>query len=242
MKSNIEELENRGYIADGIEQKYPNASFEQRTELLKSNLPCERTLGARLLGTYPDIKAIDYLTNALIKEKKLYSKIEICNSLVSFGKDAVIPLIHLLGKIGTNQHRVLPERSFKKNSYPLPRDIAARILIRIGVTALPDLVAGLSNNDLSMLSELIDTIGFICFYEPQPNLLEPLKNCFYRNEQHDLIKWKIFRAMSAFSESRLFLKGQQEQEDNTRLKSEIERSLSSIDSSFIKRPSLAGDN
>ena len=242
MKSKIEDLENRGFIADGIEQKYPNASFEQRTELLKSNLPCERTLGARLLGTYPDIKAIDYLTNALIKEKKLYSKIEICNSLVSFGKDAVIPLIHLLGKIGTNQHRVLPERSFKKNSYPLPRDIAARILIRIGVTALPDLVAGLSNNDLSMLSELIDTIGFICFYEPQPNLLEPLKNCFYRNEQHDLIKWKIFRAMSAFSESRLFLKGQQEQEDNTRLKSEIERSLSSIDSSFIKRPSLAGDN
>ena len=242
MKSSIEELENRGFIAVGIEQKYPDASFEQRTELLKSNLPCERALGARLLGNYPDLKAIDCLINALKKEKKLYSKIEICNSLVSFGKDAVVPLIHLLGKIGNNQHVDIPETSFKKNSYPLPRDIAARTLIRIGATALPDLVAGLGSNDLSMLSELTDTIGFICFYEPQPYLLEPLKDCFYRNEQHDVIKWKIIRAMSAFPESRSFLEGQQEQEDNARLKSEIERSLSSIGSSFSWRAKKENSN
>ena len=224
MKSKIEELANRGFIVDGIVNKYSDTSLEQRLELLISNLPCERTLGARLLENYLDLKVIDCLIDALIKEKKLYSKIEICNSLVSFGKDAVIPLIHLLGKIGNNQYAVIPEAHFKKVSYPLPRDIAGRTLIRIGTIALPDLVEGLGSDDLCKLSELIDVIGFICFYEHQPKLLEPLKECFYRNEEHDLIKWKIFRAMSAFPESISFLKEQQE--DSTRLKSEIERSLS----------------
>ena len=223
MKSKIEELENRGFIANGIEQNYPDASFEQRKVLLKSKLPCKRTLGARLLGNYPDLRAIDCLIDAFIKEKKLYTKIEISNSLVLFGKDVVIPLIQLLGKIGNNQYTAIPEKDFKKNSYPLPRDIAARTLIRIGTVALPDLVTGLKSNNEDSLSELIDTIGFICFYEPQPNLFGELKDCFYRNEQSDLIKWKLFRAMSAFPESILFLKGQQEH--NARLKCEIERSL-----------------
>ena len=79
MKSKIEELENRGYIANGIEQNYPDASFEQRKKLLKSKDSCERTLGARLLGNYHDLRAIDCLIDAFIKEKKLYTKIEISN-------------------------------------------------------------------------------------------------------------------------------------------------------------------
>jgi len=223
MKSKIEELENRGFIASGIEQNYPDASFEQRKVFLKSKFPCERTLGARLLGNDPDLRAIDCLIDAFIKEKKLYTKIEISNSLVSYGKDAVIPLIQLLGKIGNNQHTSIPETEFKKKSYPLPRDIAARTLIRIGAVALPDLVKTLKSKDESLLSELIDAIGYICFYNPQPNLFGEIKDCFYRNEKKELIKWKLFRAMSAFTEGGLFLNGQKEQND--RLKCEIEHSL-----------------
>jgi len=223
MKSKIEELENRGYIANGIEQNYPDASFEQRKKLLKSKFPCERTLGARLLGNYHDLRAIDCLIDAFIKEKKLYTKIEISNSLVSYGKDAVIPLIQLLGKIGNNQHTSIPETEFKKKSYPLPRDIAARTLIRIGTVVLPDLVNALKSKDESLLSELIDAIGYICFYNPQSNLFGELKDCFYRNEKNELIKWKLFRAMSAFPGGRLFLSGQKE--NSGRLKCEIERSL-----------------
>ena len=234
MKSKIEELEKRGFIANGIELKYSVASFEQRKELLKSNLPCERTLGAKLLGTYPDLKVIDCLIEAFIQEKKLYTKIELSNSLVTFGKDAVIPLIQLLGKIGNNRHTAISETDFRKKSYPLPRDIAARTLIRIGSIALPDLVMGLKSKDVSMLSELIDTIGFICFYDPQPNLLGELKYCFFRNEQNELIKWKIYRAMSAFPESLLFLKGQRVKEENSLLKREIERSLSLLEAGSSK--------
>jgi hypothetical protein len=227
MKSNFEKLESRGFIADGREKAYSDTTLEQRIELLKSDLPVERTLGARLLAAVPDLTVLDYLLEALKTETKLYSKIEIGNSLVSFGKDAVIPLMHELGKIGNNQHRTIPVTDFKKKSYPLPRDIAGRTLIRIGAVALPDLIQGLKSKDRSLLSELIDVIGFICFYEPQPNLFGELKDCFYRNEQDELIKWKLFRAMSALPDSRLFLEGQKE--DNARLKCEIERSLSLLE-------------
>jgi len=224
MKSNFEKLESRGFIADGKEKACFDTSLEQRIELLKSDLPFERTLGARLLAAYPDLTVLDYLLEALKKETKLYSKIEICNSLVSFGKDAVIPLIHLLGQIGDNRHAAIPETDFKKKSYPLPRDIAGRTLIRIGTVALPDLILTLRSKDRSLISELIDVIGFICFYEPQPNVFGELKDCFYRNEQDELIKWKLFRVMSSFPGSRLFL--EEQKEDNARLKCEIERSLS----------------
>jgi hypothetical protein len=226
MKSKTEQLENRGFIVNGIEEKYLEKTFEQRVELLKSNLPTDRTLGARMLANCSDLKVIDYLIDALRIENKLYSKIEISNSLASFGKEAVNPLIGLLGKIGNNQHKIVHETDFKKKNYPLPRDIASRTLIRIGTIALPDLLKNLSNDDVSKLSELIDTIGFICFYEYQENIFETLKDCFYRNEQNDLIKWKIFRAMSAFPESVLLLKEQLL--TNAHLKFEIERSLALI--------------
>ena len=99
-------------------------------------------------------------------------------------------------------------KDFKKTSYPLPRDIAARTLIRIGSTALPDLIRVLNGSDLVRLSEAIDTIGFICFYNYQPGVAGLLEECFYRNEKEELIQWKLFRAMSAFPENIPFLQKQ----------------------------------
>jgi HEAT repeat protein len=227
VKSNTEQLESRGYVAEEMENDYQDTSFEQRIKLLKSKLPTDRTLGARLLAGYPDSSAIDYLIDGLKIEKKLYPKIEISNSLVSFGRDAVVPLITLLGKIGGNQHREVPVGRFKKESYPLPHDIAGRTLIRIGTVALPHLLEVLGTHDLIQLSEAIDAIGFICFYDYQTNVFGLLKDCFYRNNTHDLIKWKILRAMGAFPESESFLKEQLELSPAC-LKAEIERSLSLI--------------
>jgi len=227
MKRKIEQIENRGFIAPEIENKYLDTTFEQRIVLLKSKLPTDRTLGARLLTKNSDLSTIDYLIEALIKEKKLYSKIEICNSLVSFGINAVIPLIGLLGQIGNNQHREVPKIDFKKDNYPLPRDIASRTLIRIGAKAIPDLLKVLDSNNLIKLSEAIDTIGFICFYEPQINVFGFLIKCFDSHVDNNLIKWKIFRAMSAFPESESFLR-RQLQLINEPLQLEIERSLSLI--------------
>ena len=226
MKSNTQQLESRGYIFGGIENKL-HTSFQQRIELLKSKQPAERTLGAKLLFKHTNILAIEYLINALKIETKLYSKIEICNSLVSYGKDSLIPLIGILGKIGNNQHRVVPDKEFKKNNYPLPRDIAGRTLSRIGLIALPALIEELDKNDLNDLSEVIDTIGFICFYDYQPFLFGLLIACFERNSHIELIKWKIFRSMSACPESVSFL-NEQKLVSSDSLKLEIDRSLSII--------------
>lgn len=234
MKSNTEQLESRGYVAEGMETDYRDTSFEQRIKLLKSKLPTDRTLGARLLAGCPDSSAIDYLIDALKIEKKLYPKIEISNSLVSFGQGAVMPLITLLGQVGGNQYSEVPVEGFKKQSYPLPRDIAGRTLIRIGPVALPRLLEVLYTADLIQLSEAIDVIGFICFYDYQPNVVGYLEDCFYRNSSHDLIKWKILRAMSAFPESELFLKEQLEL-GLASLKLEIERSLSLIAKRIIEK-------
>lgn len=224
MKSTFKKLESRGYVEIATEQKYSNINFQEKITLLQSKLPADRTLGARLLIKNSNLASINYLIEALRIETKLYSKIEICNTLASFEKEAVDSLINQLGEIGSNQYSNVPEKQFLKKNYPLPRDICSRILIRIGEPALPNLVKELTTNDLKKLSEVIDAIGFICFYNQQNGIFDLLKKCYYRNEKHDLIKWKLIRAMSAFSESEKFLK-QIFDSSNDRLKLEIKRSL-----------------
>ena len=226
MKSKMDRLESRGFVAAGIEKEYPNTSFEQRLILLQSKLPVDRTLGARLMAKHRDAAAIDYLIAALEQEKKLYPRLEICNSLVAYGKASVLPLIAILGRVGTNQYKEVPREAFKKNNYPLPRDMAARTLIRIGSIALPDLVKLLDSRDLIKLSEAIDAIGFICFYDYQAFTFELLKKCFLENTGNELIRWKLIRAMSAFPESSSLLI--EYQLTNARMETEIKRSLALI--------------
>jgi hypothetical protein len=215
----------RGYVPPGYEKDYQDTTFEKRIALLTSFIPAERTLGARLLSGNSDLSSIQYLTSALIRENKLYSRIEICNSLVSFGKNGVIPLVGLLGRIGNNQHKDVPENGFKKISYPLPRDIAGRTLIRIGSIALPELLNVLESKDMVSIPEAVDAIGFICFYNYQPGIFAVLKSCFLKNPDNDLIKWKIVRAMSAFPESETFLMKQKTILTEQKFQTEIDRSL-----------------
>ncbi|MCD4770482.1 MAG: hypothetical protein K8R35_09985 [Bacteroidales bacterium] len=228
MISKKEHLINRGYLIEGGESKYLHMLFDEKIKLLQSKIPTERTLGARLVADSKENRTIEYLIKALMLEKKLYSRIEICNSLISFGQLCIKPLIAILGKAGTNQHKSVPEKEFKKDSYPLPRDIAARTLIRIGKNALPELVKVLESGNEKQLSEAIDAIGFICFYDYKSGIYAKLKECYTQNGKNDLIRWKIIRAMSGFSESELFLQEQKRKILNKRLQKEIERSLSLI--------------
>lgn len=228
MRSKQEQLENRGYLAEGLESKFLGLSFEKRIELLQSKVPINRTLGARLLINSKENETVEYLLNALRIEKKLYSKIEICNSLAALGNLSIKPLIGMLGQIGNNQYNKVPEKEFKKDSYPLPRDIVSRILIRIGIKALPDLLKILDSTNRKQISETIDAIGYLCFYNYKPEVYEKLKDCYLKNSTDDLIKWKIIQAMSGFTKSKSFLKEQKQQLQNPRLIKEIERSISLI--------------
>jgi HEAT repeat protein len=225
MKSKQEQLESRGYLSEEFEPEFENISLNEKVKLLESKIAVERTLGARLLQSNPTKQTVEYLLEALQKEKKLYAKIEICNTLSELGEIAISPLINNLAKIGKNQHQSVPEKDFKKDSYPLPRDIVSRTLIRIGTKAIPKLLKELETANESVLSELIDTIGHINFQSKIEGIYEFLKRCYDKNTTNDLIKWKIIRAMSGIKESEKFLNNQYILLENKRLKSEINRSL-----------------
>lgn len=224
MKSSNKDLENRGFLAEGENLTFVKLTSSQKFELLKSSIPKERTLGARLAKGVGE-SAVSALIAALKVEIKLYPKIEICNTLVEFGIIAVKPLIQELGQIGSNQHKVLPKKEFEKDCYPLPRDIVARTLAHIGKDALPDLLKVLEENNLPRLSEAIDAIGYICFYNNQPEVFEKLKSCYKSNVGKDLIRWKLVRALSGFSESKDFLVELSEITENSIIKKEIDRSI-----------------
>ena len=217
--------QNRGFVAVGGEVGSQSLKTGELLELLKSPKPIERTIAARCLGKNAEYLIVENLLTALDNEQKLYPKIEICNSLAKFGTYSVAGLVLRLGTIGTNQHLTVPEESFNKNSYPLPRDIAARTLIRIGEIALPQLFELLNRDDKRQISEAIDAIGFICFKNPHPEYLGELLACFKKHFNSELIRWKLIRAMSSFPSSYAFLQDRFADETQPAIKQEIKRSL-----------------
>ena len=224
MKSSEKQLQTRGYFSNKTESEFAKKNFDKLIELLNSKSAVERTVSARLISKTKNPKSIPYLCLSLEKEKKLYTKIEICNSLVSYGKSALPELVKLLGKIGNNQHKHIPKTEFKKNNYPLPRDIVARIIIRIGKVALPLLTENLKSDNTQIISETIDAIGYICFYDRQDEVMFDLTNCYKYYSENELIKWKIIRALSAFPDSEKFLTNEYGLIENNRIKLEIKRS------------------
>ena len=228
------QLQNRGYTPIGIEAKFAHFPFNEKIKLLESKRATHRTIAARLLKDSKTKETVSRLINALKTEEKLYSKIEICNTLVAMNELAIDPLIAQLGEIGNNQHKVIPEKAFLKDSYPLPRDISSRTLIRIGVCAFQPLMNHIHRENQTFLSELIDTIGHINYNSRQENVYQALLDCYERNESDDLIKWKIIRAFSGVYESQSFLKSLLKSTENKRLKKEVERSLRLIQKMQLK--------
>lgn len=225
MKSKEKQLQNRGFLKEGEEKAFQNLPFDKKINLLISSIARERTLGARVLENEKTPNTVTHLIKSLKVEKKLYAKIAICNTLCIMDTLAIDSLIDCLGKIGNNQHKTVPDKNFKKDSYPLPRDIAGRTLIRIGEKAIPSLLKHMHTKDTNVLSELIDTIGYISFYNNITHVFTPLKNCYNLHITDTLIIWKIIRALSGIIESKAFLKEQYVVIKEARLKLEIERSL-----------------
>lgn len=224
-QSTGDDLKARGFASVELNEDFKNKSFDELAELLKSKTAVERTLAARFSSKFKSEITAEYLISALKSENKLYTKIEICNSLVVCNEIAVPYLIENLGLIGKNQHKTIQKNDFLKKSYPLPRDICARTLIRIGEFAMGKLVEVLKSDNLIQISEAVDAIGFICFYSKNEKYFNDLKNCYFRFQDNELLKWKIVRAMSAFEEAKEFLAKISIDIENERIKSEIARSL-----------------
>lgn len=210
MKSSEEQLKSRGYIDDQTIENWMHLTVSQLIDLLKSDTASKRTIAATLLfrnhhGTAEqmadrDMAVIKVLTACLVTEKKLYTKIALSEALGTYGAQASDYLIGYLGRVGTNQHQSLPTKRFEKKNYPLPRDLMARTICKIGKPALPSLRACLSSADYDQILEAIDAIGFISYYEQDVSSRDDLIQLFTRFEGDPLLIWKLIRAMQAFND------------------------------------------
>ena len=214
----INQKVNRGYVEGEKEIKpFYDLRKEQLIELFESDVATDRTIAIRCLHkgklfTKEDIK---YLCESLMNEKKLYVRLEIEKVLTDIGAENLPVLISYLSLIGNNRHLSRGKTSLKK-SYPLPRDIIARIighfdLENVNVDTLYEMMFTLERNQLS---EMIDGIGFLTFYNPSlsTEVYFNRMKLFVRSKYlgDDLIMWKFYMYCSAFSkikECREFLQG-----------------------------------
>ncbi len=249
MKSSPIELKKRGYADDEDLKEFQNSSKssdssksnDSRTQellaLLIDKQPHKRTIATKLLIEYPQPKIAQYLCEALQKEKKSYTKIALTETLASFEEISLPYLIPLLGKIGTNQYKNIPEKTFIKKNYPLPRDIIARTIIRIGEKSLPHLEKIAMNGERIQILEAIDAIGFISFYSQNTRSLPILWKVLENFPKDDLMLWKVIRAFESFPNERVisFLNKILEQNVLPGIRIEARRSLTQINNFSLCR-------
>lgn len=203
MKSTEKQLENRGFIKGDEVIEYRMKGTLSLLNMLNFGNPKDRSIAARLLGDKKDYKAVEYLCNALKKEKALYTKIEIQNALVKSDILAIPFLINHLGVIGKNQHKKINNDDLNKRTYPLARDIAARVLCQIGPKALPSLKEVIKSGGYKQRLEAIDAIGHITYHYASVGCEEDLMELYGSKDCDDLMQWKIIKAMQSFKSERM---------------------------------------
>jgi hypothetical protein len=188
----------RGEVDDNFKLKFNDFSSDYLMELLDNTDAQVRTASAIILGERKCVGAVNVLCRTLVKEKALYTKIAVSEALGKIGLPALDELTELTGKIGKNQHRILPDKTFKKWNYPLPRDIVIRTIVKMGRPALPLLQNKLQFSSAEVASELIDAIGHISFYSGDQSSEEYLLRMLEKFNSENVVVWKIIRALQAF--------------------------------------------
>ena len=200
MKSTNDQLRNRGFVFDGDIILYKNYAENELLELLNDKEAYKRTIAIKLLSNYNNENYIKIFCEKLKTEKKLYTKIELCNVLEKYNEKAIPYLIPLLGTIGNNQHKKMEIVDINKKSYPLPRDIAGRILIRIGPKIFSELKKViLENKNTDQIMESIDVIGHITWNYRNYEMANVLVEYYNKIRGNEFIEWKIIRAFQSFN-------------------------------------------
>ncbi|MCK4260137.1 MAG: hypothetical protein KAX49_14255 [Halanaerobiales bacterium] len=204
MKSNDEDLRKRGFITIEDINKFQQCSNSELILLINSPKSVERSVAINLLSNRfytEDLEFVKILLERLCVEKCLYTKIEICKALEKGGIETAEQMIQYLGCIGKNQHLCLPKRSSKKSSYPLPRDIIARSLGKMNVEILPVLFNILNGTNQEKISEVIDAIGFMLFYNQDytnEHFFKSIISILNKYSGNDIIVWKCVVCLSSF--------------------------------------------
>ncbi|MCP4351570.1 MAG: hypothetical protein GY795_39390 [Desulfobacterales bacterium] len=169
---------------------------------LISPTPTIRTCAATVLGNHKESKVVTALCRQIRIEKKLYCRMAISDSLINIGSLSIQPLLALLGKVGHNQEINIPKKGFNKTSYPLPRDIAARTLCRMGGSILPEAFEFIENNGQPFaLEQAIDIIGHIVYTNKLDIDSEILIQLSGKYSEYPMIQFKITRCFSGFSDN-----------------------------------------
>lgn len=241
MKSSDSQLRSRGLITSNDIQQYNSDTEVDLLEMLKSKEAYKRTIAVKLLSEKYDLNddLIRLFLHTLKQEKKLYTKIELCDALSKGDVQSAKIMIEYLGRIGNNQHKELPTKGFNKKSYPLPRDIIARTMAHMNEETLPILMGVLKTNNIPGIREVIDAIGFICFYNrihSNTQIVDMLILCLKENYNDDIIRWKLVRAFESFNDNKVIkiLMDIEQNDSQPIIKNEAKRSLSIIsDRSFL---------
>lgn len=230
MKSDIKQLENRGFVSPDVIKNTGTLPIDKIKQMLVSVVPVERTTAAKLIELTNDSSFIPYLCSALQTEKKIYCRIAICETLEKFGTAALEFLIPLIGSIGNNRHTSISLPDLNKKSFPLPRDIVCRIIIRIGPPALPYLEKTLLTGSYIQLTEIIDAIGHIAFNSGDLRSEKILLDLYYNNTD-ELLRWKLVRAFQSFDRPEILnILSDNQQNTNEVIRLEAERSIARIKS------------
>lgn len=204
MKSSNEDLRKRGFIFKEDILNFQHLTNSELFLLINSQVSFERSVAISLLSSRLHTEDLDFVNMLLARlciEKSLYTKIEICNTLEKGDIKTAKQMVAYLGCIGKNQHLCLPEKISQKKSYPLPRDIIARSLGKMNFRILPVLFDVLASNDEAKISEVIDTIGFLLFYNPDhvnDNFFKSITDTLDKYSDNNLIVWKCVCCLSSF--------------------------------------------
>lgn len=122
MKSSDFQLKSRGKITSEDLLQYRNHTQIELLEIIKSKEAYKRTIAVKILSEKYDLNddLIRLYLHTLKQEKKVYTKIELCDALLKGDVHSAKIIIEYLGQIGNNQHIVLPTNGFYKKSYPIP--------------------------------------------------------------------------------------------------------------------------
>ncbi|KLI26620.1 hypothetical protein [Brachyspira hyodysenteriae] len=232
LKSDLDKLENRGMALEDDINTMKNKPLEELIYCLNDDNAVIRTSASINLKYYIDDDNVqDELLVQLSKEKSLYTKIAICETLQSGNINTAEKMTEYLGIIGNNQYKKLPKKISSKKSYPLPRDIIARTLSKMDISILPALIKILKSSNLIKIYEALDAFGYMCFYNKD---LQNKKNLEYiiklMNKYKDdkFLIWKCLTCLSAFNleKSREILNTFINKDNEDILSLEAQRSLS----------------
>lgn len=233
MKSTKERLLSRGKFFEEDYRIVQNKSEDELIHLTSSHQPQIRSAAVFRLSetaSYSN-EFVTFLCQLLENEKKIYTRLEICNALSKTPLSKIRIPFSFLGKIGFNRHQTVPEKEFLKRSYPLPRDLIARTFARYDFSILHPAIDFLWLASIEQASELLDLIGFRSFQQEFPgkqNFANAVIIYYLKHLEIPLLRFKCIRAFSAFpcENVREFLVDNTKNDPLPRIRLEAARSLS----------------